>query len=59
MRETTVCPNHGGIWRTMRCRLCINSYGTLPRPPQTQTLTISGSVTINAKATIHCSPGLT
>jgi hypothetical protein len=20
--------NHGGIWRTMHCRLCINCYGT-------------------------------
>ncbi len=27
-RESVIPQNHGGAWRTMHCRLCINCYGT-------------------------------
>jgi hypothetical protein len=49
---------HGGTWKTMPCRLCINCYGTavggggVALPP----LPHSGFVTIYAKTTVHCSP---
>ncbi len=56
--------SHGGIWRTMHCRLCINCYGTgqwegmgqHPLPP-CHTHSLAGCVTSNAKTTMHCSPG--
>ncbi len=46
-----------GIWKTMHCRLCLNCYGAPPPPPPTNTDTHQpGSVTINAKTTMYCSP---
>jgi hypothetical protein len=63
--EALLRPHHGEIWRAMHCRLCINCYETgggganiaAPHsPPITHKLTIAGSVTVNAKTTVHCSP---
>ncbi len=63
---STLSCKHGGIWRTIHCRLHINCYGTglwvgdgiatPPPPPSTQTKSQADSVTINAKTTVHCSP---
>jgi hypothetical protein len=57
---------HGGIWRTMHCRLCINCSGTgiatlalrhpAPPPHTHNNHQSRGSVTNNAKTTVHCSP---
>ncbi len=56
---------YGGIWKTLHCRLCINCYGTgwwvanvcgrllYPSPPPP---TLAGSLTFQAKTTVHCSP---
>ncbi len=53
---------HLGIWRTVQCRLWMKCYGTgqwgwgcEAIPPHRHSL--AGSVTINAKTTVHCSPG--
>ncbi len=55
---------HGGIWRAMHCRLCMDFYETgggggfrspfPPQPPHTHSL--AGSVTDSAKTTVHCFP---
>jgi hypothetical protein len=52
---------HGGIWRTMRCRLCINCKGTgrgrgVSIEPSPHIHSQAGFLTINAKTTMHCSP---
>jgi hypothetical protein len=52
--------DHGGIWRTMHCRLYINCKLLRNRlrqsPPRTHTLT-GRFLTINTKTTVQCSPG--
>jgi hypothetical protein len=53
-------------WKTMHCRLCINFYGTSYSEcvcgggggdTLHPSLPLASSVRINAKTTVHCSPG--
>ncbi len=52
--------DHGGIWRTMHCRLCMDCYGTFKLrgiAATTPTHPAVGSVTLNAKTIVYWSSG--